>query len=109
MSKSIRFTAEFNIVPMEVSAVKITAFESRQPEWLDENYYHIHTIMPAICCRMVDKGINPHHYIGNLNSLQDVICKLREGQTARYNVGGLTVVVYHMDKKRGPTYELVAY
>ena len=58
---------------------------------------------------MANKGINPHHYIGNLNSLQDAICKLRHGQTVRYNIGGLTVIVYHMDGKRGPNLELVAY
>ena len=111
-SKSISTTsniANMNIIPAALSTIKVTAFESRQVEWLDDNYYDIAQLFPAICCRMVNRGVNPHDHITELKKLQSDVCNLMEGVTLRTHIGGCTVIVFHRDCATSYPYELVMY
>ena len=101
--------ADMNIVPLELSAIKVTVFESQQVEWLDDNYYNIAQLFPAICCRMVNRGVNPHDHVKALKKLQDDVCNLREANTLRAHIGGCTVIVFHRDCATMYPYELVMY
>jgi hypothetical protein len=105
----LKFPAEFNIVPSGVAVAHVTLFESKQPDWLDGNYYNFSDIMVAVCCRMADKGINPHNHTAALIELRRTVHSMKQCETIRVNIGGLTVIVYHMDGKRAPKLELVAY
>ena len=105
----VKFAAEFNIVPNGVASANVTFFESKQPDWLDDNYYNFSDVMVAVCCRMADKGINPHNHTAELIVLRRSIHSMQQCETIRANIGGLTVIVYHMDGKRAPKLELVAY
>jgi hypothetical protein len=110
--KSITRTSgvsHMNVVPAAVSAVQVTAFESMQPEWLDENYYEIDTLLPAICCRMANKRINPHDHVEALNAFRNEVCDLRKGQTVRGYIGNMNIIVWHRDCAIRLHYELVMY
>ena len=101
--------ANMNIVPAALSTIKVTAFESRQVEWLDDNYYDIAQLFPAICCRMVNRGVNPHDHITELKKFQSDVCNLSKGQTTRGHVAGCTMIVFHRDCATRCPYELVMY
>jgi hypothetical protein len=98
-----------NIVPSALSAIHITAFEAMAPEWLDENFYEIHGLFPAICARMVNNRINPHDYVNLLNDFRNEVCNLGKGGTARACIAGMTIVVWHRDSALRLHYELVMY
>lgn len=98
-----------NIVPSTLSAIHITAFEAMAPEWLDENYYDVHDLFPAICARMVNNRINPHDYVNLLNDFRNEVCNLGKCGTARACIGGMTIVVWHRDCATSRHYELTMY
>mgnify|MGYP000860890562 FL=1 len=101
--------AEMNIIPPTVSAMQITAFESMQPEWLDDNYYDISTLFLAVCCRMANKRINPHDHVEALVALREEVCNLGPAHTVRGYIAGKNIIVYHRDKVNSLPYELVMY
>jgi hypothetical protein len=110
--KSIARTSgvsEMNIIPPAVSAMQVTAFESMQPEWLDENYYDISTLLLAVCCRMASKRVNPHDHAEALVAFREEVCNLSPAHTIRGHIAGKTIIVYHRDQVNSLPYELVMY
>jgi hypothetical protein len=100
--------------PVVTFPVVADTFESQCPEWLDENYYGSSTIMTAISARMIARKHKPCQYVPVLNDIYSKIMALAMGETGRYMVAGMTVVVFcrdcvREDRRHDAGFELVMY